>query len=329
MISKSQHEKIYRQLTNLLSDAPMKRNEIIDKMVSESGLSCEELKNDAVCGAKNAYRSKLGTILTEMLSDGVIKEDNGGFYSLAIEKPTALRIERCEREIIRLITATPMTKKDISGKLTELFGTKKTPSRKDDGRLAEFINKSLERLKGASIISFVDGRYTLSKSASARADDLNEMARLKSEFFARLHAKGGEFFEHYFMTLLSKYLTKMGKKVIECSVTGGTHDGGIDGIAKTVDSLGFKETIMVQTKNRIVVASETDVRGFYGAVCAARGTRGIYAITSTFHSAARKFLDSIDECVGVDADRIFAMAYECLYGIRRAAGKLQVDEKII
>ena len=98
---------------------------------------------------------------------------------------------------------------------------------------------------------------------------------------------------------------------------------------KTEDVMGFRETIMIQTKNRIDIVSETDVRGFYGAVCAKRGTRGIYACMSDFHSAANAFLGGLDDCIGVNGDRIFRMAVECLYGIKKANGKLTVDTRII
>jgi len=86
---------------------------------------------------------------------------------------------------------------------------------------------------------------------------------------------------------------------------------------------------MVQTKNRSEVAVETDVRGFYGAVCAKQGSRGIYAITSHFHSGAQAFLDGLDDCIGVNGDRLFSMALECSYGIKKTANGLAVDEKII
>ena len=116
--------------------------------------------------------------------------------------------------------------------------------------------------------------------------------------------------------------------MISARVTAGSDDGGIDGIVKTVDSLGFRETIMIQTKNRSDIASETDVRGFYGAVCAKRGTRGIFATSSEFHPSARAFLDGLDDCVGVDGRRIFSMAADTEYGIIKADGKLRIDEAV-
>ena len=86
---------------------------------------------------------------------------------------------------------------------------------------------------------------------------------------------------------------------------------------------------MVQTKNRIDISTETDIRGFYGAVCAKQGSRGIFATSSDFHPMATKFLDSIDNCVGVNGDKIFSMASETGYGIKNDGTKLLIDNEII
>ncbi len=329
MIPKKLHEKIYKNTVSILERRQMSRKELISELLKISGLSPEELQDNSLNGAKNIYRSRAGEIISEMMGGGVIEEGDGGLYKLVYDKPAVIRIESCEREIIRLITKAPVTKPQINREMTRIFGTDKTPTKRDDGRLADFISGTLKRLVSASVISYDGVRYSLSPSAAARADDLNQIINLKNEFLKRLHSKGGEFFERYFMNLLSVYLKKHGKTVTECYVAGGANDGGIDGVVKTLDSLGFRETVMVQTKNRTVVASETDIRGFYGAVCAGKGTRGIYATTSTFHSSAKAFLDGIDECIGIDGERIFAMAVECLYGITRTSGKLTVDGKII
>ena len=329
MIAKELHRRIYNSAVELLEKQPRSRNALIDAILKNAKFSAEELADTSLNSAKNLYRSHAGAVLTEMINDGAIIDENEGIYRLAYDKPVTVRIERCEREILRILTKAPTSRRAIRDALTLIFGTDKTPTRKDDGKLEDFISKTLKRLTEAAVITYDGTKYSLSDKAMAKADDINALLTLKNEFFAKLHAKGGEFFEHYFMSLLEKYFTKQGKKVTECYVMGSSNDGGIDGVIKTVDSLGFRETVMVQTKNRIVIANETDVRGFYGAVCAARGTRGIYAITSTFHSSAQSFLNGIDECVGVDADKIFVMACECLYGIKKRACKLSVDGKII
>jgi len=86
---------------------------------------------------------------------------------------------------------------------------------------------------------------------------------------------------------------------------------------------------MVQTKNRTDTTNETTVRGFYGAVCARQGSRGIFVTSSDFHYSAKAFLDSIDNCVGIDGDGIFKMAVETRYGIKKVGSELTVDEKIL
>ena len=86
---------------------------------------------------------------------------------------------------------------------------------------------------------------------------------------------------------------------------------------------------MVQTKNKIDPTKETTVRGFYGAVCARHGSRGIFVTSSDFHPGAKAFLDGIDNCVGIDGDKLFEMARITHYGIKKNGKELSVDEKII
>ena len=191
------------------------------------------------------------------------------------------------------------------------------------------MGQILKGLVNDGLIEFDGSVYRMLPAKSAQIKIREEILTLKADFLGAIHSKGGEFFEHYFMNLLAKYYELEGKCVLESYATGGSEDGGIDGIAKTVDSLGFKETVMVQTKNRTDPSSETEVRGFYGAVCAAQGSRGIFATTSDLHPMAKKFLDSIDNCVGVNGERIFSMACKTLYGIKKCSGKLIIDTDII
>jgi restriction endonuclease Mrr len=238
-------------------------------------------------------------------------------------------MERCEEEIIRLLGETPKKKSEIRNILVELFGTDETATPKDDNKLFTYVGQILKRVVSEKLVSYDGSIYSISPARAAEVQNMQEVLSLKADFLALIHAKGGEFFEHYFMNLLERYLTRCGKTVVESYVTGGSADGGIDGIAKTIDPLGFKETIMVQTKNRNEITNETDVRSFYGAVCAAQGSRGIYAINSDFHPMAKKLLDSIDNCVGVNGDKIFSMAIDTSYGIKRDGTKLIIDAEVM
>ena len=325
----NEYRKIYKLILDALDIGPCDRQAIIKTVIESYGLAPSELYDKSTNGRLNIIRSMCGIIINEMHQRNIISRDAENLYHRNTEKPVAIRIERCEKEILTLLRSGRKTKNEIKDSLVSYFGTDETATTKDDNKLFTFIGQILKRLVAEKIISYDGAVYSIAPMKMAEVKNRSEVVSLKADFLYLLHSRGGEFFEHYFMNLLEKYLVRCGKTVIESYVTGGSADGGIDGIAKTVDSLGFKETIMVQTKNRNDITSETDVRSFYGAVCAAQGSRGIFVTTSDFHPVAKSFLDSIDNCVGVNGDKVFSMAVDCSYGIIRANGKLSIDTNII
>ncbi len=323
------NSKIYRHLAKILEKSPLIRSDLLSECIKSLGIPEEETKNKNIGSFSNNLRSRIGECINEMHSSSMIGIDKHGRYYPLTASPLIIRIEKCEKEIIKALSDKPHSQAELRDRLTEIFGTDKTVTRRDDDILSTYIGALLKKLISYGAVKNSEGTYSLAEKISATKDDINALLTLKSEFIEKLHSKGGEFFENYFMTLLSKYERKHGKKILECYVTGGSADGGIDGVIKTEDSLGFREITMVQTKNRVEIATETDIRGFYGAVCAKRGTRGIYAITSDFHGAALAFADALDDCIGVNGDMIFSMAIECLYGIKKSDGKLTLDTRII
>lgn len=329
MSIRTNHTKIYRQIVDVLTKAPQYRAGLVNLCLDKYKLNNEE-KNDSEAGSiKNQLRSDIGTTVNEMHAAGLIALDSKGRYYLVSTKPIAIRIEKCQKEIIKVLSCSPLTKSEINSKLRSVLGTDKTVTTKDDDILATYIGQLLKKMISENIISLTNGIYSLTPKVCANANNVNELLALKSEFISRIHTKGGEYFENYFMSLLKKYSEAHDKKVLECYVTGGSEDGGIDGVMKTEDSLGFREVTMVQTKNRIELTTETDVRGFYGAVCAKKGTRGIYSTTSGFHPSAENFLSPLDDCIGIDGEQVFKMAIECSYGIKKSAGKLIIDNKLL
>lgn len=329
MAISSGHTKIYKQIVSLLEHVRLNRRDIIAGCIRNVGLTDDEINDYSVGSTANNLRSRIGIILNEMEARDLIAVDSGGLYYLVSAKPIIIRIEKCEKEIIKALTDSPLTKRELRDRLKAVFGTDKTATTRDDETLFSFMGQILKRLDRLGIITLTGEVYSLSPSSSARAKDINSMLSLKSDFLMKIHMRGGEFFENYFMALLSKYYKKHGKDILECFVTGGAADGGIDGVMKTVDLLGFRETTMVQTKNRTELVSETEARGFYGAVIAKRGTRGIFATTSDFHASALAFIEELDDCVAINGECLFKMATECEYGIKRSGNKLTVDTKII
>lgn len=327
----TEYRKIYRAILDATENSPKDRKQIIDFCIGKFDLSQEELQDDSTNARKNILRSRIGAVINDMHAKGVISRRGDGFYEQNTQKPIALRVELCEEKLLEILNdGKRHTKNEIRESLIKLFKTDSTATQKDDNQLYTYIGQILKRLAGENIIRYEDGVYYISEAMRAKTKNRQEVLSLCGEFLSKIHAKGGEFFEHYFMNLIEKYLMRTGKTVIKSTVTGGADDGGIDGICETVDSLGFREIIMVQTKNRSLPVSETDVRGFYGAVCARQGSRGIFATTSEFHPVARDFLLGIDNCVGVDGKKIFSMAVDSEYGIKRInQNELIIDETVI
>ena len=323
-----EYRKIYRAILDVLEGSYLDRAALIKSSIDAFELTPKERSDKSTNGRLNVLRSLAGSVINDMHSRGIISRDENYLYHKNTEKPVAIRMERCEEEIIALLRARSMTRAELRDSLVSYFGTDETATVRDDNKLFTMMGQILKRLVSEGMLNYDGSVYSIAAARSAELRSRQDVLSLKADFLTLIHSKGGEFFEHFFMNLLEKYLIRCGKIVTESYVTGGSADGGIDGIAKTIDSLGFRETIMVQTKNRNDIAVETDIRAFYGAVCAAQGPRGIYAITSGFHPVAKEFLDSIDNCVGVDGEKIFSMAVDASYGIIRENGVLTIDAEV-
>ncbi len=324
-----EYSKIFRLIISSLEKEKKSRRELIEAVIDGYGLSEEELSNNSLGSHRSIIRSRAGTVISDMEKKGLIGKKDDGLYRKTEENVIVIRVEQCEEEILNLVKETPRTRAEIRDALIGFFRTDSTSSSKDDNRLFTYIGQVLKKMTRDGLFLFDGAKYSISPDREASIKDHAEVLKLKREFLTKLHSKGGEFFEYYFLNLLTKYLTRTGKTVTESYVTGGSDDGGIDGIVKTVDSLGFREHIMVQMKNRLDVTKETDIRGFYGAVCARQGSRGIFATTSDFHPMATKLLDSIDNCVGINGDKIFSMACDTSYGIKRNGNRLIIDSEIL
>ncbi len=327
-MTSAQRKRVYNEIVRALEKKPLTRAELFSHVAARLGLNEMEIKDTSTDGKGCRFRADFGTVLEALCGRGLLSE-NDGKLGLRESTPVTIKAFQCEREILSMLSSRPMSKYEIRSTLEAIFGTKRTATQKDDHVLFSYLGQILKRLVNERTLVLSGDKYSISAKKAAIIGDINSTLELKAEFLDKLHARGGEFFEHYFLTLVSKYLAKHGKTVTDSSVTGGASDGGIDGIVKTVDCLGFRETVMIQTKNRNTYASETEVRGFYGAVCAKMGSRGIFVTSSDFHAAAAAFLASIDNCVGVNGDKIFEMAAECLYGIKKRDGKYIIDEKVI
>ncbi len=168
--------------------------------------------------------------------------------------------------------------------------------------------------------------------------------KLKESFLKRLRALGGDYFEYYSVYLLERYSMKNGRRLESMKISGGDHDGGIDGEIELTDKMGFKETIYIQSKNwdpekgkeENWVVGETLLQQFIGA-CACRQakdgkqhTRGIFITASRYTPEAKRILDDMsDKIVGYDGNDLYEAAKECEFGIIKKNGEWTLDEKLL
>lgn len=300
----------------LKGNGPSTKKDIIDGALLIYGLTESELKATSPRSKHGIVRSYISTAFNTLLNKKDIKRYGDG-YVLAKDELVIVQEDKCENQILKLLHNRPYTKKELYLALDKHFGTDTTSSVDDDNALHSLAGNILVDLVMTNRIEFVDSKYqekqsfVKDESNAPMPEDL-----FKEKLYKRLWLLGGKYFESFCASVLEKYFSMIGQFVIFCDITGGSEDGGIDIVLETIDGLGFYEKIMVQTKCRDRAhINETEVRGFYGALNVLGGSRGIYITTTEFHSGARKLLDSIDNCVGIDGDALFELIKKTEYGI--------------
>ncbi len=184
------------------------------------------------------------------------------------------------------------------------------------------------------------GKTSVKKEKKALTPD----EQLKESFLKKMRSLGGDYFEYYSTYLLERYSIKNGRRLEGLRISGGDHDGGIDGELELTDSLGFKETIYIQSKNWDPdkgkedkwVVGETLLQQFIGA-CACRQAkegklhaRGIFITTSRFTPEAKRILEDLsDKIVGYDGEDLYEAAKECQFGVVKKNGEWVLDEKLL
>lgn len=317
--------KIRAGLIHLLdTEGALDRASLLRRACEAAGLTKKEEADLSLDSKYNAMRAFAGAALDRLAAQGDVSAKDG-VYRLEKEETVLVKEDACEATIRQALAGAPLTKNEVITRLEQRFNTGSTPSGKDDRSMYQAAEAVLKRLTREGTILYRDGRYKA--AVAAPAGPVQDIEAFRAQFLARLHSLGGEFFEHFTMALLHKYYVKSGCTVLKCQVSGGSADGGVDGLAQTLDPLGFRETVMVQTKcRRQIHVTETEIRAFYGAVCALGGSRGIFVTTSVFHRSAQALLDTIENCVGIDGEKLFELALITRHGIRHTKAGYRFDE---
>jgi restriction system protein len=119
----------------------------------------------------------------------------------------------------------------------------------------------------------------------------------------------------FFERLVLDVLHAMGYGVSRADLeqTGGTGDGGIDGII-TLDRLGL-EKVYVQAKRWTTgTVGREAIQSFFGALAGRKATKGVFITTSSFTQGAREFARQVsDHIVLVDGQELTSLMIE--YGV--------------
>lgn len=304
------------------------RATLMDGVAMRLGLTEKEMLDMRAAGKYQTLRSYVGVAVDTLVGEGSLRLFEHR-YTLTRDGLVIVREDECEAAIRELLKKGTYTKTALFEILDRRFGADKTHTKKDNAMLHSCAGSVLARLVRSGEATSDGNGYSLCRGVKRPSSRPMAAEPFKREFFARLFRMGGPFFEHFLCNLLEKYFTMTGRTVTVCEVTGGSADGGVDVVVDTVDDLGFAEHILVQAKCRERAhVTEKEVREFYGAMTAGEGSRGIYATTSTFHEGAQKLLDSIDNCVGIDGDKLFELVERTAYGIVKTKSGYRFDEAI-
>ena len=306
------------------------KNDIIEGALICYGLTPNEIATISPRSKGGLVRSYISTAFNDLLNKKDIKRLGDG-YVLAKEELVIVKEDQCEAQILKMLHTKAYAKSELYNELDKHFGTNLTSSTKDDNSLHSLAGNVLMNLLESNRIEFVGGKYR--EKSFLAVDDADNTPlpeeQFKQKLYKRLWHLGGKNFESFCANVLEKYFSMTGQFVIFCDITGGSDDGGIDIVLETIDGLGFYEKIMVQTKCRDrALITEKEIREFYGALNALGGSRGLYITTTNYHYGAKKLLDSIDNCVGIDGDKLFELIKKTEYGICKTKNGYTFDTAI-
>lgn len=328
-ITKEMTLKMREAIAAYLSEAGSAvRSDVLDGATARLGLTDRQMQDRNAWGTYYTLRSYVGGVLDVLVQEGSVA-CHEHLYALTQDEVVVVREGQCEAQIKAILAKRKRQKHELFTEIDRYFGADKTPSRKDNAALHSMVGTILSRLVKSGEATVDDEGYALRPRGKSPADLPMAREPFKKAFLDRIRSMGGPFFERFVCNLLEKYYTVTGRTVLACEVTGGSHDGGVDVIVDTRDGLGFFEHVMVQAKCRSRMhVTEKEVREFYGALTALSGSRGIYATTFAFHVGAQKFLDSLDNCVGIDGDKLFELAEKTAYGVIKGKNGYRFDETI-
>lgn len=313
------------------------RKEIINECLKNFNLSEEELKNYDSSSSLIKSKSMIGSVISSMLNNKDLSIDNGKVITLGRDDNILIRDSQVEIYVKNYFEINKKSTYDNLFKKASIdFKTNTTTSIKDDEELEQALNKVITYLLETSYLSIDDNTYSFNKQHPYPNTEIGNCLNdcyfhndPYGHFIQAININGGEFLEQFSVALLSKYFQSCNSTLIKNTVTGGSNDGGLDGIIEIVDELGYFERIYIQTKARNkVLVTVKELREFYGALMVEKGTRGIFVTNSFYHPHAQEFISKADNLIGIDGNKLYDLALKCNYGLKTINNKLILDEQV-
>lgn len=303
------------------------RKSVLDEAEKLFEKQCRQKKITDI--KRNEARSYVGTVLNELISEKTLFSKEG-FIVKATNDRIIVDKAKCKAKLLELLKQGEYGKEELYKRTIEYFGADKTADKDDDNEIKGYLGRLLCGYVEEGMLEIVDGKYRLKyKPKDTVAEKPVSEEDFRKKFLERLHENGGSFFEKFFANVLEKYFTLTGRTVWDCFINGGTDDGGVDIKIKLSDDLGFVDEVTVQAKCRAnIQVTENEVRNFYGAVKIVKASRGIFVTTSTFHPRADKLLHSLNDCVGIDGNGVFALSKQVLYGMKITRNGYVFDDAV-
>ena len=109
---------------------------------------------------KTELWAEVARAVDSLFGRGLLTNENGR-YALKESKPVTVRAAKCEKEILAMLSERSMSKKEIRDKLSDVIGTSKTATQRDDNVLFSYLGQILKRLVNEKTLVLSDGAYTV------------------------------------------------------------------------------------------------------------------------------------------------------------------------
>lgn len=313
-------------IAELLSE-PIRRKVLIEKCIEKLKLPADIVKDRRPDQPYNKTKCIFGHAMTELLNSGILTQNDGIVsYPERLDKKTAAesvkRDIQIDKTIRSLLSKRAYTRKELLAAVaSELKADKDFVKvvKADAGRLLNEAIKCGEVLK-------TEGNYSLpapvdeppkpaqqapaqaskptkqqpSKTAPKPAQSAKVQPKMTEDKGAKrknavenLTISDEEFVDKTVLMLETWYKSK-GYTKLESKNIDGPDDGGIDGVIKGNDGMGYPHKILIQVKNahdNKKRAKIVDVRAFCGVVAADNdATMGLFVTSGKFTSETEKLV---------------------------------------